>query len=195
MKAIALFTPQADNGISGYVLFHQPEPRSPVKMFFDLKGFQSNSTHAIHIHEYGDLSDGCKSLGAHFNPTGTRHFHSGGGHAGDLFNNFITDRSGKFVYEYVTDRISLFPGLSSVLGRSVVIHKFPDDLGLEGVLAEDGLYLYTDMTTEQLRRLSKTLGYPQFSREEMVQRLRQESRTTGNASTRISGAIIALTKS
>jgi len=194
MKAIALFSPKSDNGISGSILFKQQNIHAPVQMVFDLQGFSAFSTHAIHIHEYGDLSEGCKSLGAHFNPTSVRHSHSGCGHAGDLFNNFITDHAGRFYYEYVSNQLTLFPGPLCILGRSVVIHKFPDDLGLEGVLDEQYLYLYKDMTTEQLRKLNKTLGYPQASREEMLQKLVQESRTTGNASTRIGGAIIGLAK-
>jgi Cu/Zn superoxide dismutase len=30
-------------------------------------------THGIHIHNYGDMSDSCESLGSHFNPDDTAH--------------------------------------------------------------------------------------------------------------------------
>lgn len=194
MKAIALFNEQ--NGIKGYVSFEQQSSKTPLKIVFDLKGFQPHSTHAIHIHEYGDLSEGCKSLGAHFNPTNTVHFHSEQGHAGDLFNNFITDRYGNFYYEYCTSKLALM-GKLSVLGRSVVIHQFPDDYGLEGIISNSQVFTpYVQMTNRELEDLCNKLGYKDIhmNRMSMLNKLLTESNTTGNASTRIAGAIIGLCK-
>ena len=51
--------------IKGYVKFHQCDPNVQTKVEFNLSGFKPNSINACHIHEYGDLRDGCKSLGAH----------------------------------------------------------------------------------------------------------------------------------
>ena len=92
MKAIAFFDPRVNNGISGLIYFSQTSPRHPTEIFFSLKGFDPFAVHAVHIHEYGDLTEGCKSMGGHYNPTNTDHSHSGLGHVGDLFNNFNGNR-------------------------------------------------------------------------------------------------------
>ena len=79
--------------IFGKVIFLQCCPNHHVKINFELKNFGSNETHAIHIHEYGDTTDGCKSLGLHYNPYETTHGSiniTKERHAGDLINNFIT---------------------------------------------------------------------------------------------------------
>jgi Cu-Zn family superoxide dismutase len=103
-----------------------------VKVVFNLFNFAPRATHAIHIHEFGDLSDGCKSLGPHYNPTNETHgsidFPDAPRHAGDLINNFTTDDKGRFEYAYVDDKLSKVD-FSDIYGRSIVIHDGIDDLG------------------------------------------------------------------
>lgn len=36
-------------------------------------GLKPNSLHGFHIHEFGDLIEGCKTAGAHYNPHGKKH--------------------------------------------------------------------------------------------------------------------------
>ena len=75
--------------------------------------------HGFHLHEFGDLREGCDSTGAHFNPGGRVHGH----HAGDFGN---VESVGGCI------RTSLFAaGLSErdVIGRAIVIHAKEDDLG------------------------------------------------------------------
>jgi Cu-Zn family superoxide dismutase len=113
----------------GYVLFSQCCQSHPTLITFKLKDFESFSKHAIHIHEFGDLRDGCKSLGLHYNPYHTTHgsmkYPKQQRHAGDLINNFKTDKNGSFEYSYYDELIHV----NDILGRSVVIHKGIDDLG------------------------------------------------------------------
>lgn len=190
MKAIAFFDPRSNNGISGTIHFSQSSRDQPLDIFFELHGFDPFHIHAIHVHEYGDLTEGCKSLGGHFNPTGHAHYHSQMGHAGDLFNNFKTDHKGNFIYSYKTNRLSLF-GRTNIIGRSIVIHEFMDDLGLRGILDDNGTLIpYESMPDSQLETICSMLGYPTHSRHDMLSRLLHESITTGNASTRIACAII-----
>ena len=80
-----------------------------------------------------DTSDGCKSLGGHYNPLNNTHgsfsLPEHPRHAGDLINNFKTDKNGSFHFQYEDETITLFSE-DTILGRSVVIHKDSDDLGL-----------------------------------------------------------------
>jgi Cu-Zn family superoxide dismutase len=70
------------------VSFSQEKIKEPTKIACMVKGLNPNSKHGMHIHEYGDLTDGCVSAGAHYNPHGLPH----GGpsserrHLGDLGN-------------------------------------------------------------------------------------------------------------
>jgi Cu-Zn family superoxide dismutase len=118
---------------NGYVTFKQCCIHHSVTVTFNLINFPKESIHAIHIHEYGDTTDGCKSLGLHYNPKNTTHgsfmISENPRHAGDLINNFKSDKSGSFQFQYEDESITLF-GEDSILGRSVVIHEGRDDLGL-----------------------------------------------------------------
>ena len=85
--------------------------------------------HGFHIHESGDLTEGCITLCAHYNPDGTQH----GGprskqrHRGDLGNvKALSDGSVK--QTITTTRLTM----KEILGRSVVIHENQDDLGRGG---------------------------------------------------------------
>ena len=118
------------SSINGYVHFHQRSPYHVTRVFFELNG-SSGEINAIHIHEFGDVRDGCKSLGQHFNPSNQVHgsfLHKTLRHAGDLINNIIFDKNGVFIYEYDDPLISLY-GNNSILGRSIVIHEGIDDEG------------------------------------------------------------------
>ena len=56
-----------EKNIKGTIDFHQCQGTDNCIVNFNLKGFKPYAIHAIHIHEYGDLREGCKSLGAHLN--------------------------------------------------------------------------------------------------------------------------------
>lgn len=169
MKAIVYFNPLINNGISGTILFSQSKPTSSVSVRIKLVGFEHSNPHAIHIHEYGDISGGCMSAGPHYNPTnethGTASIPNMPRHAGDLCNNIYPKR-GKTSYSFKDDMITLF-GNDSIIGRTVVIHEKSDDLGLGGLDINGNV---TDKT------------------------IRAESLKTGNAGGRMACAIIGLAK-
>jgi len=138
MEAIAYFKKQDKlnkAGIEGYVLFEQFQKRDYTTVTINLKGFQPNSTHAIHIHEFSDFSKGCMSAGGHYNPYGKNHgnymIHGNERHAGDLINNMISDDKGNVQLFFKDNLVSLYEP-HSVIGRSVIIHEGVDDLGLGG---------------------------------------------------------------
>ncbi len=134
-NAIAFFDPAHNSyGIGGVVLFHQCTPDSPTKVRFELRGIKSGAVHAVHIHEFGNLTEGCKSAGAHWNPTNSVHGSiqvGGPRHAGDLINNIRGDDKGEFLFTYYDPMVSLH-GEDGAIGRTVVLHAKPDDLGLGG---------------------------------------------------------------
>ncbi|XP_012541350.1 copper chaperone for superoxide dismutase isoform X1 [Monomorium pharaonis] len=84
--------------------------------------------HGMHIHECGDISNGCDSVGEHFNPNNSPH----GGpeddlskrHVGDL-GNILADIFGRASFR----RIDKFLKIPDIIGRSLVITKDPDDFG------------------------------------------------------------------
>ena len=131
MRAVATITV---GKIEGYVEFIQIVGTTKVVVHLDNV---PKGKHGIHIHEYGDLRDGCTSTCEHLNPKKTVH----GGtteesgterHLGDLGNVKANSR-GKVrqtIYEPTLQ-------LKQIVGRSVVIHEDEDDLG-KGVF-EDSL--------------------------------------------------------
>ena len=84
--------------------------------------------HGMHIHECGDISEGCDNVGEHFNPNNTAH----GGpeddplkrHVGDL-GNIMVNNSGRATFRKV-DKLIKIP---DIIGRSLVVTESSDDLG------------------------------------------------------------------
>lgn len=116
--------------VRGVVTFEQPLQGGPTRITGTIRGLEDGE-HGFHIHEYGDLSDGCTSAGAHFNPF--REVHGGRNasrrHAGDYGN--IVSRNGVADFDF-TDDLTTLIGKYSVIGRALVVHADRDDLGLGG---------------------------------------------------------------
>lgn len=128
---IAVAYVQEKTGIEGTVMFSENVKDDNVQIKLDLKGLPPNSKLGFHIHEAGDLTDGCKSACAHFNPYKKNH----GGlkddvrHVGDL-GNITTDNQGKCSMKFHDGMIKLSGETQNIIGRSIVIHEKEDDLGL-----------------------------------------------------------------
>ena len=129
--AICILYPQ-NSTVRGITSFSQESILEPVKIACTVKGLNPNQKHGIHIHEFGDLSEGCATAGPHFNPHNKKH----GGpfeaerHLGDL-GNLIADPFGNSYTCFKDEQLSLY-GEYSIIGRSVVLHKNEDDLGKKG---------------------------------------------------------------
>ena len=131
-KAICVCATEPGQTAYGVVYFTQASADSKVNIKGTFKGL-SPGKHGFHIHQFGNLSEGCKTAGPHYNPHGKTH----GGptdeerHVGDMGNvEAVEDDTATF--ELDDHLISLF-GEFSVLGRAVVLHADEDDLGKGGV--------------------------------------------------------------
>lgn len=71
-NAICILYPN-NSKVRGVVSFSQDNATTPVKIACSVKGLNPNSKHGIHIHEFGDLTDGCTTAGPHYNPLGKTH--------------------------------------------------------------------------------------------------------------------------
>ena len=95
----------------------------------DLTGLEPNREYGLHVHEHGDcLGATAAGIGGHFNPDGKPHGRPGQdpSHAGDL-PNLRSDGEGNVMYIHQTAAITVAPGPRSVIGRSVVVSRDPDD--------------------------------------------------------------------
>lgn len=100
-----------------------------VKVIADVMGLDPGSTHAIHVHEYGDCTAlDATSAGGHYNPEGHDHAlpeETPTRHAGDL-GNLEADDNGHARYTLVVDNISVAGAKNPVIGRAVIVHEGVD---------------------------------------------------------------------
>lgn len=125
-KGIAVIDQNSYN-IEGKIFLK--ETLTGLKIEYEIKGLE-NGLHGFHIHEYGDLSDGCNSACSHFNPFNRKHggLYSRERHAGDLGN--IKSKNNLAKGSLYVKGICLTKNMkTSVLGRMFVIHDKEDDLG------------------------------------------------------------------
>lgn len=114
--------------INGVVYLSEYDGKTTI--YGKVTGLTPGKKHGFHIHESGDLTDGCATACAHYNPYKKKHGgrKSGERHVGDL-GNLLGDVNGKcrFLFE---DYLVKLSGNYSVIGRSMIIHEDEDDLGL-----------------------------------------------------------------
>ncbi|OQV23496.1 putative Superoxide dismutase (Cu-Zn) [Hypsibius exemplaris] len=116
----------------GVIHIDQPAPGQPSTITGQLTRLTPNSIHGFHVHGLGDLSKGCESAGAHYNPTKQTHGdpNSGPHHIGDL-GNIASDANGVINVNIVSKDVQL-TGQYSVVGRMILVHLVMDDLGMGG---------------------------------------------------------------
>jgi len=137
-EAIATLHPTEGNSAQGVVHFVWEKAVEPsegghsnsgtIRVVADVEGLTPNQKHGFHIHEYGDCSaPDASSAGAHFNPLGFLHGSPEAvtRHVGDL-GNLQADAEGKAHYDRL-DHVITFTGVTSIIGKSVVVHAQEDD--------------------------------------------------------------------
>ncbi len=95
----------------------------------NFSGLKPNSEQGFHVHEKGDCSaSDATSAGGHFNPDTKSHGMPGSGsnHAGDM-PNIQSDANGNASYSAKLSGFAVNHGSNGILGRSVVVHRDPDD--------------------------------------------------------------------
>ena len=131
LYGICIMNPDGNSGVNGLVKLVHTEGQK-CKISAHITGLKAG-LHGFHIHVFGNLTEGCKTAGPHFNPAGLTH--GGPGiterHVGDL-GNVIAGEDGVGNFELEDEQVSLF-GEHTVYGRSFVVHADPDDLGQGGV--------------------------------------------------------------
>ena len=122
--------PEGKSKVSGIVRFEHIEGRQ-CRIVAELTGL-TPGPHGFHIHEFGNLIQGCSTAGPHFNPFEKTHGgpKSRNRHLGDL-GNLIADKNGDAKLDVYDKEIELF-GKFRVIGRSCVVHSKEDDLGEGG---------------------------------------------------------------
>jgi superoxide dismutase, Cu-Zn family len=103
-----------------------------------MQGFQPNSVHGFHLHQFGDISSPTgEAVGGHFNPFNAPHScprnnantdnNPQSRHAGD-FGNLQVDAQGMIRIQIASSLISLYAGVvNSVIGRALSFHEGIDD--------------------------------------------------------------------
>jgi len=136
MRAVALIKGEK---VQGTIWFSQEKDGEPTTIKGEIKGL-SPGLHGFHVHQYGDMTNGCTSAGPHLNPFSKTH----GGpkdedrHMGDLGN--VQAGADGVAHIEMTDHQLQIIGPHSIVGRSIVVHKEVDDLGRgEGNKKEESL--------------------------------------------------------
>lgn len=130
MKAIAVFEKKTGSKVYGTIIFQENINKNEIEIYVDIHGLKKNGIHGFHVHEYGDLSDGCESMCMHFNPYNKNHggIDSKDRHVGDL-GNLHADIQGNAKYKFTDNIIKLNGTKSNIIGRGLIIHADPDDCG------------------------------------------------------------------
>ncbi len=126
-SAVAVFESSKGATTSGTVTFTQVGDK--VRVDAEVSGLKPNAEHGFHVHEKGDCSSGDgMSTGGHFNPVGKPHgLHTTmERHAGDL-PSLQANAQGVAKMRVTMDIITVTAGLTSIVGRGLIVHRDPDD--------------------------------------------------------------------
>jgi Cu-Zn family superoxide dismutase len=121
VRAVCVLRGGENNSIQGIIHFAQMIGINQLKITGDIQGLPADRKLALHVHEYGDLSNGPVSTGGRFNPerkvsttSKDQTFYAG------EFGNLQINPEGQAKIDVMDKRLTLF-GPSSIIGRSVII--------------------------------------------------------------------------
>ncbi|MDF1754918.1 MAG: superoxide dismutase family protein [Verrucomicrobiales bacterium] len=127
-------------------------------VFGVFRGLQPNMLHALHIHEFGDLTNQGKNVGPHFAPNRVNDKENQAQRdAGDL-GNVLADENGNAQFVTRTKDLTLVAGPSRIAGRALIIYA-GRDLGIDGKFGDNpmlagGIISSTDRTKLSKRTLN-----------------------------------------
>jgi len=132
LECVAVLNPDKSipkNSVHGIVEFIQRPKHLDIK--YRIHNL-SDGEHGFHIHKCGDLTKGCSSGCAHFNPAKCNHggLKSRKCHAGDLGN--IKSKRGVSHGTIKTNKVTLRKSIRNITGRMIIVHADRDDLGKGG---------------------------------------------------------------
>jgi len=130
MKAVCVMS-SGETAVKGTINFTQENLGGPVMVSGQITGL-TKGLHGFHVHEFGDNTNGCISAGPHYNPNNFNHAGPDDvqRHVGDL-GNVTADAHGIATISLKDTQISLI-GEHSIIGRTMIVHADPDDLGRGG---------------------------------------------------------------
>ncbi|KAI4145705.1 MAG: hypothetical protein LQ340_006196 [Diploschistes diacapsis] len=121
VKAVAVL--RGDSNVTGTVWFEQSGEGQATIITYEIAGSDPSAQRGMHIHQFGDNTNGCTSAGPHFNPFSKTHGDRTDEerHVGDL-GNFKTDSQGNSKASITDKHIELI-GQNSVLGVSFLLKR------------------------------------------------------------------------
>ncbi len=126
VKAMAIMRKDGNGRRLGAIYFEQKSNCSFTIVKVNMRHIHPVGAHGLHVHQTGDLSNGCESLGGHYNPLNNDHGtrHSSVRHIGD-YGNVYSDINGD-----INETFTVYSPIHSIVERGIVLHKNRDDEGL-----------------------------------------------------------------
>lgn len=122
IRAVCVVKGGENNTVHGVIHFAQIIGMNQMKITGEIQGLPIDHKYTIHVHEFGDLSNGPISTGGRFNPEKQISTSSKDPtlYLGDELGTLHVNQEGQAKLDVVDKRLTLF-GPSSIIGRSVVI--------------------------------------------------------------------------
>jgi Cu-Zn family superoxide dismutase len=128
-SARATLAAVGDSGAGGELVFNVAD--GGVRVTGTLTGLAAGSTHAFHVHEFGDCSaPDATSAGGHFNPGQQPHGDRAAGgahHAGDIPNQTAGENGEAAVDQMLAGLEIASGGANDIVGKGVIVHAQADD--------------------------------------------------------------------